>query len=234
MNLLLLFKEDFIDPANARISGRRQAHLLQIKKSVPGDAITVGLAGGDIGIATIVNICPDFIGLHVVWQYPPPPPLPLILIIALPRPKMLKRILQTCASMGAKEIYFINAFKVEKSFWQTPWLTVEKLQENLVLGLEQGIDTRLPQIHIRKKFKPFVEDELTTLSENTLKLVAHPGAGTACPRHIKQMTTLLIGPEGGFIDYEITKLTEYGFQPVDIGPRILRVETAVTALLSRF
>jgi len=45
--------------------------------------------------------------------------------------------------------------------------------------------------------------------------------------------TLAVGPEGGFIDYEIDKLCEAGFQPVTLGSRILRVETAIPAILGR-
>jgi len=45
--------------------------------------------------------------------------------------------------------------------------------------------------------------------------------------------TLAIGPEGGFIAEEIASLAKVGFQPVVLGPRILRVETAVAAILGR-
>ncbi len=43
---------------------------------------------------------------------------------------------------------------------------------------------------------------------------------------------LLIGPEGGFSDVEIAHATAAGFQPVSIGPRVLRSETAVVAALT--
>ena len=234
MNLLLLFPEDFIDKQLVRITARRQQHLLSIQKVQIGDTLTVGKVNGQIGTGQVLSIETTHIDLEVNWQKDAPPPLPLTLIIALPRPKMLKRIIQTCATMGVKDIYFINALKVEKSFWQTPWLTEPKLEENLILGLEQGIDTVMPVIHQRKRFKPFVEDELPTIAAQTKKWVAHPGGKVDCPRHFTAPTTLAIGPEGGFIDYEVAKLEKAGFTVVDMGPRILRVETAVTALLSRF
>jgi RsmE family RNA methyltransferase len=50
---------------------------------------------------------------------------------------------------------------------------------------------------------------------------------------VQQPVTLAIGPEGGWIPYEVDLLAKAGLQPVQLGARILRVETAVTALLSR-
>ena len=61
----------------------------------------------------------------------------------------------------------------------------------------------------------------------------HPGDYPACPRAVSEAVTLAIGPEGGWIPYEVDKLQEAGLAPVQLGERILRVETAVTALLAR-
>ncbi|MGB7388292.1 MAG: RsmE family RNA methyltransferase, partial [Pseudomonas neustonica] len=109
----------------------------------------------------------------------------------------------------------------------------EVVRENLLLGLEQARDTVLPTVRIEKRFKPFVEDSLPGLINNQLALVAHRGSYPACPRGIEEPLTLAIGPEGGWIPYEVEKLVEAGMQPVQLGERILRVETAVTALLAR-
>lgn len=122
---------------------------------------------------------------------------------------------------------------MEKSFWQTPFLQPEAIREQLILGLEQARDSVLPQIVIEKRFKPFVEDRLPQLAEGTLGLVGHPGDFPACPRAVEQPVTLAIGPEGGWIPYEVDLLRQSGLQPVQLGERILRVETAVTALLAR-
>jgi RsmE family RNA methyltransferase len=54
-----------------------------------------------------------------------------------------------------------------------------------------------------------------------------------CPRDVQQAVTLAIGCEGGFIPYEVDLLAQQGFVPVELGERILRVETAVTALIAR-
>ena len=122
---------------------------------------------------------------------------------------------------------------MEKSFWQSPFLNESSVKEQLVLGLEQARDTVLPEVLLRPLFKPFIEDELPKMIAGTLPLVAHPYATAPCPRDIKRAVTLAIGPEGGFIPYEIEKFTECGFTPIQMGERILSVETAVPALIAR-
>ena len=95
-------------------------------------------------------------------------------------------------------------------------------------------DTALPAIEQRKLFKPFVEDELPGLCANTTALVAHPMPdGAASPRPAQPPGLLAVGPEGGFTDYELARLQEAGCRPFSLGPRALRVEAAVPALLSR-
>jgi RsmE family RNA methyltransferase len=107
------------------------------------------------------------------------------------------------------------------------------MQEYLLLGLEQARDTIMPEVLLRPRFKPFVEDELPAKIINSLALIAHPGAEQPCPRSVQQHVTLAVGPEGGFIPYEVEKLASLGFLPVSLGERPLRVETVIPALLSR-
>jgi RsmE family RNA methyltransferase len=146
---------------------------------------------------------------------------------------MLRRVLQTAASMGVPRLVLLNSYRVEKSFWQTPFLEPAAIREQLLLGLEQARDTVLPEVTIEKRFKPFVEDRLPQMVGGTCGLLGHPGDYPPCPRALDEPVTLAIGPEGGWIPYEVEKLAAAGLQPVQLGERILRVETAVSALLAR-
>lgn len=233
MNLLLLTPEDCHEPGLARLSGRRLQHVLEVHRARAGESLRVGLQGGLMGEGRILSLSRDELQLQFVLDTAPPPKLPLTLLLSLPRPKMLKRILQSVAAMGVERLVLMNSFRVEKSFWSTPWLEAQAICEQLQLGLEQARDTILPEVLIEPLFKPFVEDRLPALCHNSRCLVAHPVAAAACPVALNQALTLAIGPEGGFIPYEVEKLTAAGFEPVHLGPRILRVETAVTALVSR-
>ncbi len=233
MNLLLLTDADFIAADRVRLTDRRLQHLNSVNKASVGQTLRAGQLGGLQGQATLLSISDEAAELQVDLQYQPPVKLPITLLLALPRPKMLRRTLQTIASMGVARLVLINSYRVEKSFWQTPFLQPEAIAEQLILGLEQARDTVLPTVILAKRFKPFVEDDLPAIVANTRGLVAHPGNYPECPRALTEPVTLAIGPEGGWIPYEVELLSKAGLSPVQLGERILRVETAVPALLAR-
>ena len=234
MNLILLHPSDLIAKNLVRLKERRYQHIRQVHNAKIGDELRLGMVDGLMGAGTIVALSDHDLELEIQLQHPPPEPLPVTLLLALPRPKMLKRILQSVTALGVKNIYLINSYRVDKSFWNSSLLQGENLREHLLLGLEQAADTILPKIFLRPRFKPFVEDELTEIASFTTAYVAHPGVTTTCPYHQGEPVTLAIGPEGGFIPYEVDKLQSCGFTPVRLGERVLRVETAVSVLLSRF
>ena len=233
MNLILLEPEELTPDGMACVQGRRLRHIREVHRAEPGQRLRVGIVNGPMGEGELVAEEPDRLWLRVQADQPPPPSLPLTLLLALPRPKMLKRILQTVATLGVERLVLINSYRVEKSFWDSPFLQVAAIREELVLGLEQARDTRLPEVLLEKRFKPFVEDQLPAMAAGTRRLVAHPQAAAPCPVAVNAPLTLAIGPEGGFIPYEVDMLVHRGFEAVHLGPRILRVETAVTSLLSR-
>lgn len=233
MNLILLFQEDFKDGKKVSLTGRRLDHVRDVHRASIGDRLFVGMLNGRMGTGTVTRLDDEALEMDVFLERDPPPPLDLTLVLALPRPIVLKRVLLSASSMGVKRIFLIHSFRVEKSYWKSPALSEEKIREQLILGLEQARDTVLPDVRLRPQFKPFVEDELPGLIKGPLPLVAHPEASEPCPRNVGRPVTLAIGPEGGFIPYEIETLEACGFKAVHLGERIIRVETAVPVLLSR-
>jgi RsmE family RNA methyltransferase len=233
VNLLLLEEADFIAADRVVLRDRRLKHMQEVHRSEVGDSLRVGRVDGLLGSAQVLRLEAREAELSVSFEHAAPDKLPLTLILALPRPKMLRRVFQTVATMGVPKVILINSYRVEKSFWQTPFLEPAAIREQLILGLEQARDSVLPEIVIEKRFKPFVEDRLPAIANGTLGLVGHPGDFPACPRAVEQPVTLAIGPEGGWIPYEVDLLRASGLNPVQLGTRILRVETAVTALLAR-
>lgn len=232
MNLILLEPGDFVAPTRVVFGGRRLEHVRSVHRAAVGDELTVGEMNGRIGRGRVEHLG-ETLQMTVALVEDPPAPLPVTLVMAVPRPKVLNRVIAAATSAGVKRIHLVNAWRVEKSYWKSPRMSPENLREQSILGLEQGRDTVMPRIELHRLFRPFVEDELPRLSEGTARLVAHPRAVQECPRAVSEPVTLVIGPEGGFIEQEIASLQAVGFTPVTIGAHILRVETAIAWLLGR-
>lgn len=233
MNLLLFSAGECDTEGRLRLSGRRAQHVCQVLKAKPGDRLVVGQIDGLMGHAQVVAIEQQRVQLSVTLDQHPPAKLPVSLVVALPRPKMLRRILRAAAEFGVGEVHLINSYRVEKSYWQTPVLAPDTIRDYLLQGLEQARDTMLPGVHMHKRFKPFVEDDLPALMAGREALLAHPGDAPVAPAGTNGERLLVIGPEGGFIPYEVDKLLAAGCRQVSLGGRILRVENAVVALLGR-
>ncbi len=233
MNLVLLLEEDFTSAQRVRLSGRRFRHVQDVHRAEVGQALKVGLLGGLLGRGLVTAIGEEALELEVVLDQEPPPKLPLTLIVALPRPKVLNRVIASATSLGAARIVLVNVWKVEKSYWRSPRMAEENLLHQRLLGLEQAGDTVLPELRLARLFRPFVEEELPALSEGSRRFLAHPGAALPCPRNLVGPVALALGPEGGWVEAEVASFQRAGFDTVSLGPRILRTETAVAALVGR-
>ncbi len=235
MNIILVDKNDFIEKdTKVLIEDRRFSHISKILKPSLGTRLKCGEIGGALGNGVVSKITESSIELDVDLNEDPPEKSNIDLIVALPRPQFLKRIIQSAVSMGVQNIYFIHSERVEKSYWQTPLLNEAALKEQILLGLEQAGDTIFPIITLCRYFKPFVEDTAPDIIKGRTAILADPYAKDQCPQNISSPATLAIGPEGGFIPYEVEALTKAGFNPVTIGNRILRTETAVVAMIAKF
>ena len=233
MNVLLFDESDLIAPDRVRVGGRRHRHVREILRSQVGESLAVGRIGGLLGRGVIVALDADALELEVVLEIEPPSPLPVTLALALPRPPSLRKVLQQATALGVKHFVLFASARVEKSYWQSTGLAEDKLRDQLLLGLEQAVDTVVPRIELARSFRPFVEDELARFSKTAPIIVAHPGPAAKLASFPKGPAMLVVGPEGGLQDHELERLDAVGAQRCGLGPRILRVETAVVALLAR-
>ena len=226
MNLLLLRDADFREDGTVSLTGRRLLHAREVLRAAAADVLRVGRLGGLVGTAEVLRLDETELVLRPELTEPPPPRAGADLVLASPRPKALRKILPAAASLGVDRIVLVNAARVEKSYFDSGVLQPESIEELLVLGLEQARDTRLPEVLIQDRFRPFVEDELDALWPDTSRLVAHPGAPAAPSRTSRRMV-LAIGPDGGWVPFELDLLRSHGFTVFGLGPRTLRVEVAV-------
>ena len=232
MNLLLLESSDLEAPDLASIAISRYAARQDWWPPQPGRRLRVGLRDGLMGDGCVEAVDDTRVLIRFTVNRAPPPALPLVLLLALPRPKMLRRILRASAELGIKHIHLINATRVEKSFWQSPLLQADSLHRALREGLEQACDSMMPQLQLHPRLRPFVEDELPAIAQDSERILAHPGAAPMPNATRRRAVTLGIGPEGGFSAFELDLFQRAGFQPMSLGPRILRCETALPVCIA--
>jgi len=237
VNLLLLFDEDFLPDGTARLTGRRAQHAREVLRAEPGESLRVGRLGGLTGTGEVLENSAGVLHLRVSLTEPPPPRAGVDLLLAIPRPKALKKVLPAVASLGVDRVVLVNAARVERSYFDSKVLDTPFVRELLLQGLEQARDTHLPEVHVRERFRPCVEDELDTLFGPTaVRLLPHPPAKQplrAAGADTAERVVLAIGPDGGWVPFEAQLLEAQGFRPFSLGPRILRVETAVPVLLGQ-
>ncbi|MGD9950102.1 MAG: 16S rRNA (uracil(1498)-N(3))-methyltransferase [Desulfobulbus sp.] len=235
MNLLLIEPDELIE-REVTLTGRRAEHLVKVLKVVPGETVRVGMVQGEMGIGRVLAVESGKIRLAVELTLNPVSDLHLELILALPRPIMLQRILKQATVLGVRRFHLIRSRRVEKSFFHSPVLAPEKIRGLLLEGMEQAMDTWLPEVHIHHQFKPFIKDVLPTL--NGQGLIADPGgsgslSGIPVSGEQGQRLLLAVGPEGGWSDHELACFADQGFYGFTMGNRILHVDTAVVSLLAQ-
>lgn len=234
MNLLLLTPGEVGADSLVTLRDRRLVHAREVLRVNPGDSVRVGVRGGRLGTGTVLEQTPDHLTLRVTLTDQPPARPGIDLILAIPRPKALKRVIPAIASLGVDRVVLINAARVEKSYFDAKVLTAEALDALIDLGLEQAKDTVPPRIELRERFKPFIEDELDTWAPaDALRFVPHPVAvEVARAMPTDRRLVIAIGPDGGWVPFEVDLLARHGFAPISLGDRVLRGEVAVPAVIA--
>jgi 16S rRNA (uracil1498-N3)-methyltransferase len=238
MNIILLRDADRITNDTFTVSDHRAEHIRTVLQSKVGETVEVGLLNGPLGTATIEDLGGGHIRLTVnEWREASRPAYEVDIICAVPRPKTVKKILAIAAGMNVRSLHFVRANRTDKSYLESPLLQEPERLPYLYDGLSQGKFTRLPVVEVHPLFRPFVEDEIPTLFGDSLKLVADPSGEKLTsilpPGDPRSEIAIAIGPEGGWVPFELDLLVTAGFEPFQLGPWTLRVENALVAALSQ-
>jgi 16S rRNA (uracil1498-N3)-methyltransferase len=209
---------------------RRVAHLRTVLGAKLGSTLRAGVLGGRLGTATVVA---DDAAMTLRFELSdePPPQLAVDLVLAIPRPKVLARVIETCAAFGVRRIDLTNAWRVDKSYLSSPKLAPGALADAARLGAEQGATTHVPQIRVFERLMARLDEPFEPIA----KLIAHPRTPPIETARAKPPLpcVLAIGPEGGWIERELATFVDRGFVACSIGTPILRVEAAVSAALGQ-
>jgi len=233
MNRIILTSDEVRGDGTVILTDFRAEHVRFVLKARVGDEVKTGVLNGLIGSSSVEGIDEQRVVLRTHHDTHAPEPW-FDLLLAVPRPKVLKRLLPQLAALGVGKLVLLNAYKVEKCYFSSQWLEPAHYTTLLVEGLMQVGTTCLPEVLIKERFKPFMEDDLDVLFPNALRLLAHPGDSTEQRWTLAegQRPLLAVGPEGGWTDYELDMFLKRGFLPFSLGARTLRTDTAAIALIA--
>jgi len=238
MNLLLLEESDRMDGTRFRVTGRRAEHIRKVLRAAPGDGLQAGLLGGGLGRAVVLRIEPGAAVVEIPGGLTGKPPEKnrIVPVVSLPRPQSFKKTLHFIASSGIGRAFFVGSERVEKSYWKSGAMESDAIRDELLLGLEQGVDTILPELKFYRSLREFFQAEAAFLSGCERRLLAHPEPGAPpCPHalNLSGELALAVGPEGGYIPAETAAFRAHGFECVTLGEHILRVEFALSVLCGK-
>lgn len=235
---LILFDQAF---ETIELSGEdsRARHILSVLKIKEGGVFYIGFVNGPRALAKLVSRNNEgAIKLVVVDIEPAPKCLPIDLLIAVPRPHTAKRILYEAASIGVRSLNFFTAQKTEPSYLKSRLWEQGHFKERLHLGAEQSFATHIPEVLLFKQLDSAIEhfsgrDDLIALdnygAKKSLGQVMQKESKTTSNQKDLRQCALAFGPEGGFTDYERAQLQDKHWFLAHLGPRVLRLETAVLA-----
>jgi RsmE family RNA methyltransferase len=228
---LILFESDEIDRPLSR-TDRRATHITDILRRKVGDEFDAGLVNGPRGKGIVEAIDSKFLSLAFRWGATPPLLDALTVIIGLPRPQTARDLLRELTSLGVREIHFVRTEKSDPGYASSKLWSSNEWRRLLIAGAEQAFDTRLPEVTHGREF----EEVLASLPRETARFALdNYDAAQALGRvrlPAEPGVVVAIGPERGWSNGERERLRQHRFELVNLGTRVLRVETAAIAAAS--
>ncbi|MDN3508643.1 MAG: RsmE family RNA methyltransferase [Candidatus Neptunochlamydia sp.] len=201
------------------LEGDEFNHLSRVMRKREDDEIELVNGKNSLALARIESLHKAYAELFVLKTEERKPVLsPLVLVQALPKLSSLELIIQKGTEIGVSTFYLYPSTLSEKK--ELSDNQKKRLQHILIGAIKQCGRLDLPEIQWDFP-KPEGNVYYGDLSEKAPSL-ASIGALPA---------TLIVGPEKGFTEKEIEKLSEKG-KGVSLGPYILRTETAALAGLA--
>ena len=236
------FVESPVASERAVLSGAEAHHLLHVMRAKVGTRVTLFDGSGWQFDAVVQRTGRGEVELAIAGrqEIDREAQIAVTLGVALPKGDRQKWLVEKAVELGVARLV---PLETERGVAQPAENALERLRRGVIEASKQCGRNRLMEIAEPKAWPEFLMEGATA----ACRLVAHPtnptkepNGGTRRPSELGarrptllQDTALAVGPEGGFSDKEIALAIAGGWQPVDLGPRILRVETAALALAAR-
>ena len=202
----------------------RYLHLKKVLHAAVGTSFIAGEINGDRGSAKITSFGSG-VDFTFTREEEDNALYPLTIILGQVRPICMRRILRELVSLGVKRIVLTITELGEKSYSEAGLYTSGEYRDILLSGAMQAGHTGVSEV----VFASSAENALSYAEGRCLLLDNVIGAKRFCEIGKAEALTLAIGPERGWSEKERGIFLSNGFEPVLMGSRILRTETAAVA-----
>lgn len=233
MNLLLLQRKT----SSLRLDKKdsRTVHLREVLRVKDGDEIDLAVRNGPRGKGVVELQGDGDLQLRIEWQPQHAPDYyPISLIVAISRPQTCRKILDQATSLGVRSFSFFEADKGESSYRQSTLWSSEEWKEKIEQGVAQAFVSYAPNCDLYESLEQALkanENSSGGFSRIALDNYEADASLTASSKGVDESACLCVGPERGWSERERNLLRQSNYRLHHLGPRVLRVETAVIAAL---
>jgi 16S rRNA (uracil1498-N3)-methyltransferase len=222
------FVDNPISGDRVTLSGPEAHHLIHVMRAMPGTRVTLFDGGGDDFTAAVHRVGRNEVELSILSRASINRELPfeLTLGVALPKGDRQKWLVEKAVELGVTRIV---PLRTDRAVAQPVEQALARLRRAVIEASKQCGRNRLLRIDEPQSWPAFVAGA----ADSVCRLLAHPGAAAndqLASSIGSRAVIAAIGPEGGFTDDEVALAVSAGWQLVNLGPRILRVETAAILL----
>jgi len=232
------FLESTTAGGSATLKGPEAHHLIHVMRGKPGTRVVLFDGSGREFPAVIERIGRGEVQLSILGRQEVDRELPihLTLAVALPKGDRQKWLVEKAVELGVGRLIPLGTLR---SVAQPVAQALARLQRSVIEASKQCGRNRLMEIAEPQSWPNLVD----TTRDIPIRLLAHPERGTRASEPDKEpralpgakppdSVLLAVGPEGGFSAEEVALAVAAGWHAVDLGPRILRVETAAVLLVA--
>lgn len=222
------FSEQPICGTELTLSGGEAHHLIHVMRAKPGTRLNIfDGSGGEwraevtqLGRSEVVLSLGEFLSSERELDRE------ITVAVALPKGDRQRWLVEKCVELGVARIVPLKTARSTVSSPDSP----ARLLRYVIEASKQCGRNRLMQCTEAVRWASFVTDSVAEL-----RLAAHPGGLelSSLDSTAPASTMIAVGPEGGFTEEEIAVARDCNWEVVDLGTRILRIETAAVALVAR-
>lgn len=226
------FVNDPITGDHAVLADAEAHHLQRVMRAKPGDELILFDGSGAEFVARVETISRGQVTLQIVERREVNRELPfeITLATALPKGERQRWLIEKAVELGVARFV---PLVTQRGVAQPGDNALSRLGRTVVEASKQCGRNRLMEIAAAEPIEKLLKETAT----QTVRIVTHPGGSARIAEHLGPLdqtgqACVVVGPEGGLSDAEVETARANGWHVVDLGPRILRVETAAVLLVA--